>query len=552
MASPLKSSPVYARAKEYERGIDIAHMDREGIFYTPLSLVQEMVVKGLEKRGKCSTPAILDPSCGAGIFLLAAFDELLQRYDMPTAHAGDTILASQLYGIDKDREAVTLCLSLLAQRYREWFGKEPSSRVQQLLRAHLIHADTLLDDTLFNTRFDLVIGNPPYGLSRDGKLSPAENKALKARYAEIRNGKLDKYVAFIAKGFSLCAPHGVLSFVVPNSWLGIRSGKGIRKLLLGTGSLREIHTFEERIFEVPGVEAIVFYAVKDSPSPTFTVSRRSKEKTSSFTLVTKTCLAAPDSLIPLVWDEALEEIFGQIDTDAFFLGDEDSPFSPLIALQAYSEGKGSPPQTREQVKGHVFHSPICTGEDSYPYLEGKDIGRYFQNSHRSWLKYGPWLSEFQPLERFQGPRIAIREIVGALPKIAHATLVENTALYNRSILHIVPRSGTTKDDLLILLGVLNSPLGSLILHYRGRKTQRTLFPKIVNDDLKAFPLSKKFRERGAAIPTLILELISKTSSQTQLLEEKINSLVFDIFTLTKSQREKVLALVGNAGEINSL
>ena len=58
------------------------------------------------------------------------------------------------------------------------------------------------------------------------------------------------------------------------------------------------------------------------------------------------------------------------------------------------------------------------------------------------------------------------------------------------MLHILPRNqdDETENQLLALLGILNSNLASFVIMQRGRKSQRRIFPKIVNDDLKDFPL----------------------------------------------------------------
>lgn len=110
--------------------------------------------------------------------------------------------------------------------------------------------------------------------------------------------------------------------------------------------------------------------------------------------------------------------------------------------------------------------------------------------------YGPWVAEHQPEDRFRGPRLLVREIINPAPYSFVATYTEEEFFYNRSILHIIPDNDCPYPErfLLGLLLLLNSKVGTLYLKTCGRKTSRTLFPKVVLEDLSAFPIPLNFRE----------------------------------------------------------
>jgi hypothetical protein len=179
-------------------------------------------------------------------------------------------------------------------------------------------------------------------------------------------------------------------------------------------------------------------------------------------------------------------------------------------MQAYREGQGRPPQTTADVKGHVYHSKSKAGDDYFPYLEGKDVKRYQLNWSGQYLKHGSWLAEPQSLERFSGPRILIREILGPKPYLCLAAYAEETLLYNKSVLHVVfkqhPCNGREPGRMRALLAILNSTMGSFVLRYLGRKSARKLFPKLVNADLKAFPLPLNFDKDSEKLANLCLEM----------------------------------------------
>src|SRR5690606_19468235 len=109
-------------------------------------------------------------------------------------------------------------------------------------------------------RPDIIVANPPYGLSRDNQLTDAENTVLKKKFAPFLNGKPNKYMLFMAAAVTAAADGGVISMIVPNSWLGIRSAARIRTLLLQTGSLHAVTHFKQRVFRNASVEPVSFTA----------------------------------------------------------------------------------------------------------------------------------------------------------------------------------------------------------------------------------------------------------------------------------------------------
>lgn len=80
-----------------------------------------------------------------------------------------------------------------------------------------------------------------------------------------------------------------------------------------------------------------------------------------------------------------------------------------VGLQAYEKGKGKPKQTAEDVRNHVFDFKYKFDNNTYPYLNGSDIGRYKLSWTGQWLRYGEWISQPKTFEQFSKPRILIRE-----------------------------------------------------------------------------------------------------------------------------------------------
>src|SRR5262249_22153102 len=153
-----------------------------------------------------------------------------------------------------------------------------------------------------------------------------------------------KYMLFMARGYELLRAGGRLAFVVPNSWLGIKSGAAIRALLLKENALREITVFHSPVFEDPSVEVVTFLAEKEGPAKEISILPRRGAERRSVSIPALECLQVEDYSIPLHWDGAAADFFDLIRRDAIMLGAAESPFPPYIALQAYAEGLGTPPQ----------------------------------------------------------------------------------------------------------------------------------------------------------------------------------------------------------------
>jgi len=109
-----------------------------GQFFTPLTVVEFMysMIKFIWQNDNLRKPLIIDPACGEGIFLKYALDKNITK-------------GSNLYGIDIDE-----------------IVKDKWSDLKIRNEMRLIIQDGLLDapeSGITSGKFDLAIGNPPYG-----------------------------------------------------------------------------------------------------------------------------------------------------------------------------------------------------------------------------------------------------------------------------------------------------------------------------------------------------------------------------------------------------
>jgi len=199
-----------------------------GAVYTPDALAGLVVARTLATMPD-PPAALLDPACGTGHFLVAAWRALRQRW------TGGPPPVARLSGIERDPAAAAACRETLlacAERDRVELGARPA-------KPRILVADALSHECDEQEgRFDAVVGNPPY--VRIDRLTPADRAALAARFGPWLAGKWDLYHCFLARSLEFLKPGGSLGFLTPNQYLLGRSAARLREQLATTAEIAEV------------------------------------------------------------------------------------------------------------------------------------------------------------------------------------------------------------------------------------------------------------------------------------------------------------------------
>ena len=237
----------------------------KGAHYTPGYLVDFMLDEVLPWGGGQWDLKILDPACGSGVFLVKAYQRLIQRWK--NAHPGQRpstqllrkLLERNLFGVDIDPHAVrvasfslylTMCDELDPKTYLK------STKFPPLRDQRLIHADFFREDIGgLSTKkdgpaYDLVIGNAPWGVGTE-----TEPAAQWARSPDHQWPIANKQVGtlFLAKAATLTKSDGRVSMIQPaSSLLFNRSGPAnrFRETLFSQFKVEEVVTLSTLRFEL--------------------------------------------------------------------------------------------------------------------------------------------------------------------------------------------------------------------------------------------------------------------------------------------------------------
>lgn len=391
--------------------------------------------------------------------------------------------------------------------------------------------------------FDCVIGNPPYVFARDN----FDDQYKKYYYDNFKgiDYQVNLYVLFAELTLNILQSKGCYSLIVPNSLLMVSSTSKIRKLLFSDASITEVVNFLGESFEGVGVETVAYFGLKGKMEDKIKVSigEFGFIKLSHYKK-TSTILNSPDLVLNVFSDDHTDELLSKIKAGTEIL---DNLVEIKAGLQGYELGKGNPKQSREDVTNRIYDFDYKFDETTFPYLEGKDVQRYCQGKHSSYLKYGDNLAAPRTFDIFSSPKIIIREITGKHPHSITSCYSEDLVLFNRSNIAVNKKDGSN-IELKYILALINSRLMSYYFQLNTAKAVRKLFPKIILKDLRQFPIKVISEIEQKSFITLVDEIIElkkqNLSVDTTDLETQIDQLVYRLYDLTDEE----IGIIENSGK----
>ena len=190
-----------------------------GAFYTPPALTSRLMELAEEAGTDWRKARVLDPACGGGAFLLPVALRMQQR--LPKLSAGKLLdhFAEHLCGFDIDPFAAQLTQTWLEIAFADQ-TVETGLPFPSVIRV----CDSLIRP-VSGKRFDLIIGNPPYGRVR------LSNK-LREQYGRSLFGHANMYGLFTDLALQWARKGGIVAYVTPTGFLAGEYFKALRALLV--------------------------------------------------------------------------------------------------------------------------------------------------------------------------------------------------------------------------------------------------------------------------------------------------------------------------------
>ncbi len=497
---------------------------------------------------------ICDPACGSGAFLNQALeflinehrtlDELTAKYHRASLILSDIeeqILEKNIYGVDINEESVEIAkLSL-------WLRTATKGRKLTSLSHNIKCGNSLINDLevagekAFNWQqefpevfaqggFDVVIGNPPYGILID-----KETQKYYDEHFPLTSYKTNLYVLFVERMLQVFEK-GVINFIIPKSLLFNSYYESIRRYLIENTEINEIFTITEKVFEDAEVgSSLLFqFTIKDAPNVNNVVKLGSAEKVKNFITLTgitenhvpqSSFLNVPNCEISIVSTDS-QGVFDKL--------------HKLKTIQDYYKLKnGLNP-------GNIKHILISNRKESdkhKPIIWGKEISRYNIQWGGDFVNYDEDIGDRISLDDikskdgmnkqsridfalrtpdlFENKKVVVRKTGDSL-----IACLDKRNYYFDTLVHgIYAKNGEFSEE--YLLAILNSKPATLfyrLLH----DIQGKVFAKISLDNLASFPIPEGSQSQRKKLAEKSKAMFAATNELTQVSQKFLKLLTNDL------------------------
>ena len=324
--------------------------------------------------------------------------------------------------------------------------------------------------------FDVVVGNPPYGVNFDDK-----TKKYLSKFDNLVPD-YEIYIYFISLYKKILKRNGYLSYIFPNTFLSTLFGKKYRENLLKEVSVKEIVDLSnDNTFADANVRTIIF-----------SFKNLIEDKKSIFTKI-------ENKNFKLFETYSKEEILQNVEniSSLFFQNRNEKEIVKKIkenkqikdffeisqGLIPYDKYRGHDEYT---IKNRIWHSNIQKNETYKKELKGGDVSQYsIKWNGELWISYGEWLAAPREKKFFVNERVLIREITGKRLLSCYT----NEEFYNTpSLINIINEKNILKLKYILVL--INSTLLGWYHNKTSPKANKGLFPKILVNDVRNLPVKE--------------------------------------------------------------
>ena len=260
----------------FERLIPPKERHNLGQYFTPTDVV-DLILKFCLRH---ETEQVLDPSCGAGTFLVRAYQhKKLMNQRLPHDELLSTLWGNDIAKFPAHLATINLAINDLSADInypniiqKDFFELQVGADGFDPVDWRKVRARTLgvtEREVVYPRQFDAIVGNPPYTRQEDitqiapdvaaykDKLINAALQFHNKKIADLsRRAGLHAY--FFVHGMKFLKRNGRFGFIVANSWLDVEYGTGLQEFFLQNYKIIAIiESKVERWFEQADVNTCI-------------------------------------------------------------------------------------------------------------------------------------------------------------------------------------------------------------------------------------------------------------------------------------------------------
>ncbi len=378
--------------------------------------------------------------------------------------------------------------------------------------------------------FDVVIGNPPYGIKFESLLFDF----FKSNYDSLGKSK-DSYVIFIELANKISKKGGLISFIVPTGWYTGTNFSVLRKYFAQNTNPLLLTNLPYDVFDSAWVDTSIFLTQK-----TLTIwewPRADAHKLDIKLFDKKEKIESIDSFYQEVSRIVFSEWFG-VDRDQYLLLKNNQVVKLINKIKELSQPLSTYADIQRGVTPfHLSNEPVH--ENSKPAFSGT-VRRYkYDPGPPMYIQYDTSLAEFKPEKYFQGERILLRELISRKFEL-QAVKTSDYLISNKSMQSIIAISDLSTN---YLLAIINSNLLRWYFLNISQIAQRDDFPKIVLKETRQLPIYPIDLNNQIEKYTRIIDLVDKIiiarekdpQANTDQWEKEIDKVIYDLYDLTEDE-----------------
>jgi len=486
-----------------------------GVYYTPTYIVEYIVKNTVGKLLEGKTPnqvaklRILDPACGSGSFLIAAYQHLLdwhrdwyikdgiekwtqgRKSTLYQGQGGDwrlttserkRILLNNIYGVDIDDQAVEVTKLSLLLKVLE--GENEQTLSSQLKLFHVRALPDLGDnikcgnsligpDFYDGQQLSLIdeeerIRINPFNwneefaeIMKDGGFDAVignppygaafmevEKEYLNTKYPSMV-GQPESYEYFIFVALQILRDKSFLSFITPSNFIESDRAENLRRTILSNGSLYLISSFRYRVWKDNAAETLVFAFKKKGHDKAILIIHPNNPEEfieySNAIMMNQRDWEAIPKCRFLI--RANTKILKKIEISKIRLAEVCSVGQGIIVYKTKRESLQNP-YIAEKVRGPEWKKLLDTSSTIY---------RYGLNWGKKYLKYGKWLWRPRDSVFFDSPKILFVRLRNKSLERKLVGTYDDEKFYNRdNFNNIIAKD--KRYSIKYILGIFNSTL----------------------------------------------------------------------------------------------